>query len=160
MKFKLFNQLESSDCGFACVKMISEYFGYSVSIEELKSLVDFSRQGVSIKNICELLTTLRIDSAVVRATLDNLNDSPLPIILYWEQKHFVVLYKIDKKGKYYIADPAMGKMKFTANEFRNHWIQKNNSLGLAILAEPSNTFKKKNIPLSESFLLAFFKFIS
>ena len=32
-------------------------------------------------------------------------DAPLPCILHWEQRHFVVLYRIHK-GHYYIADPA------------------------------------------------------
>ena len=39
--------------------------------------------------------------------------------LHWNQEHFVVLYKIEKKrGKtwFYIADPAYGLLKYEEQE--------------------------------------------
>ena len=34
-------------------------------------------------------------------------EAPLPVIVHWQQKHFVVVYKI-RKDRVYVADPAFG----------------------------------------------------
>lgn len=53
----------------------------------------------------------------VRITLEQLEQEvPLPCILHWNQRHFVVCYKI-RKGKFYIADPAAGRVVFDRTEF-------------------------------------------
>lgn len=56
-----------------------------------------------------------------KVTIQQLINAPLPCILYWEQKHFVVLYRINRKKKYFIADPAKGLIKYTENEFKENW---------------------------------------
>ena len=51
----------------------------------------------------------------VRITLEQLEKEVLlPCILHWNQRHFVVVYKIEKKrGQWwvYVSDPAVGLLK-------------------------------------------------
>lgn len=67
---------------------------------------------------------------------------PLPAILYWEQKHYVVLYRIETRKDtrvYYIADPAFGKVKLSEDRFMQSWIGEHTS-GMAVLTEPTERF--------------------
>lgn len=67
---------------------------------------------------------------------------PVPAIAHIVVKrvlhHFIVLYKISKKGVTYM-DPADGKIhKATREEFEKKWT------GILVLLEPNETFEKGN----------------
>ena len=68
----------------------------------------------------------------------------MPCILHWDQKHFVILYKISKSRKYfYIADPGRGLVKYTQQEFYHHWINtKSNGeeKGIVMFLNPTDKF--------------------
>ncbi len=62
--------------------------------------------------------------------------------MHWNQNHFVILYKI-KDGKYYISDPGKGKITYTTEEFKNHWISMNldgEEKGIVLFLEPTSKF--------------------
>lgn len=77
-------------------------------------------------------------------------DANLPCIVHWKQKHFVVVFRIQKlnKGKDYIlhvADPAIGKIKMSKDEFMKGWastVQDGEQLGLCLLLEPTPEFHR------------------
>ena len=60
-------------------------------------------------------------------SIDQLAKVELPVILHWNQNHFVVLYKIkSRKGRksvYYVADPANGLMQYQEKDFVDRWIK-------------------------------------
>ena len=67
---------------------------------------------------------------------------PLPCIVHWKQRHFVVVYKI-LKDKVYIADPAADKLSYTKDEFLKSWLSTRNTnmdQGVALLLEPTPDF--------------------
>jgi ATP-binding cassette subfamily B protein len=63
----------------------------------------------------------------VKITWQQLRDEAnLPCILHWNQKHFVVVYKIERhKGKWWVwvSDPAAGLLKYSEVQFLNSWLQ-------------------------------------
>ena len=79
----------------------------------------------------------------MRITLRQLKeDVPLPCILHWNQNHFVVCYKI-KDDRYYIADPAAGKVVYREAEFTPCWYStkvNGEETGTALLLEPGPEF--------------------
>lgn len=81
----------------------------------------------------------------VKISLQDLNEAPLPCVIHWNKNHYVVLYKIKKK-KYYISDPAHGRLVYTKEEFLSAWIGKNANAsieeGIALLLEPTANFYK------------------
>ena len=69
----------------------------------------------------------------------------MPCVLHWNQRHFVVCYKI-KNGKYYIADPAAGRVVFDEMEFGHCWFSSSvegKDTGTALLFEPGPEFYKR-----------------
>lgn len=97
MKFKFINQLESNDCGPACLAMVSHFHGKEVALKDVKEHCSVTRMGVSIKDILQGGTSLGFSSHGVKLTLSDLDKIPLPAILFWKQDHYVVLFKKKKR---------------------------------------------------------------
>lgn len=142
--FTFYKQLDAMDCGPTCLRMIANHYGkrYSLSYLREKSYID--RSGVSLKGISEAAETIRLKTLAVKIPLTDtkdkpsLQEAPLPAIVHWNQNHFIVVYKINKKF-IWIADPGSGKHKLTYEEFSRHWISDNDQ-GIALLIEPTADF--------------------
>lgn len=133
-------------CGIACLQMVCRYFGISYSIQELSHLCFATTEGVSLLAISEAAGKIGMRTIKAKVTIQQLINAPLPCILYWEQKHFVVLYRINRKKKYFIADPAKGLIQYTENEFKENWFNtfaKNEEAGIALFLQPTPAFYEK-----------------
>ncbi|MDE7180946.1 MAG: peptidase domain-containing ABC transporter [Muribaculaceae bacterium] len=158
--FKCYRQIEHSDCGLTCIRMIAKFYGASVPIRYLHSISDLNRLGMSIKDMTLCCQKIGLDSVAVQISAEQIENMPLPAILFWQQRHFVVLYKYNSKSKkYYIADPAQGKLTYLENDFCKYWIPEGQNTGLAVLIEPSEQFNATQFP-KENNLKQFFCYLS
>jgi len=140
--FQFFKQRDAMQCGVACLRMICWYHGRDVSMSELSQICSPSNEGVSLLGISEAAELLGLHTVSGRISVEDLKNDPLPCILHWNQNHFVVLYKVKKK-RYYIADPAKGIIKYTAQEFARHWVSTQSDSkekGIAMFLEPTPKF--------------------
>jgi ATP-binding cassette subfamily B protein len=140
MKLKFVHQLESVDCGPACLAMISSFYKRNYSLRQIKEICDVTRMGVAVKDIISGARKMGFKSCAAKMSIEELNIAPLPLILYWKQSHFVVLYKVaTKKGKlvFSIADPSYGKIRVDEDILENEWLGAN-SKGISMLMEPSD----------------------
>ena len=141
--FPFYHQLESADCGPACLRMIAKYYGRSYSIQYLREQAFITREGVSMLGISDAGERIGFRTMGVKVTLEQLREEvPLPCILHWNQNHFVVLYKV-KKGKYYVADPAAEKLVYAEAELARCWcstVTEGKDTGAALLFEPGPDF--------------------
>ena len=92
----------------------------------------------------------------------------MPCILHWNQNHFVVLYKVKKGKKFYVADPGKGKTTYNLEDFKQHWIStraNGEDKGIAMFFETTPAFftyqmegeENKKEQRSFKFLLGYFK---
>ena len=79
----------------------------------------------------------------VRVSFEQLaNEAKLPLIAYWMQQHFVVVFRIDKT-KVFVADPDLGLIKYNKEEFLKGWRSTTNEedqRGICLLLEPTPDF--------------------
>ena len=72
---------------------------------------------------------------------------PLPCIVHWRQRHFIVVYKI-KNESIWASDPAVGLIKFNREEFERSWastVVEGKPAGLVLIIEPTpSLFKNEN----------------
>lgn len=156
--FRAYRQLERSDCGITCIRMIARHYGKKVPTSALRKLTETSKLGVSLKDLNDTFKAIGMNSAASRITGEDLFRMPCPAIVYWRQQHFVVLYEIDEKRKIFkIADPERGKLKFSEEEFSSFW-RGDSEKGIVIVAEPDETFESRKFE-SESTLRGLFDLV-
>lgn len=146
MKFPFTHQLEANDCGPTCIHMISKFYGKYIPVNYLKGLTSIERQGVSALDIVSCLKKIGFQAIATAINSSDINNAPLPAIVYWRQEHFVVLYEIKKKKKqniYKIADPSYGKLSVSEDVFTK--ASSNNGKCIIILAEPTQEFHKLSV---------------
>ena len=142
-KITIIFQHDSMQCGIACLQMVCKYFDREYSLDSLSKLCFATTEGVSMLGINEAANTLGLHTISARVTTTMLGKAPLPSILHWDQNHFVVLYKVKKGKKFYVADPRKGLVTYGLDEFKQHWIStKSNGedKGIAMFLETTPAF--------------------
>ncbi|MBD5349249.1 MAG: peptidase domain-containing ABC transporter [Bacteroides sp.] len=141
--FKTYRQLERSDCGITCIRMIARHYGKKISNLTLRRLVETNKLGISLKDLTDTLSKIGMKSAALRITGQDIYRMPCPAIVYWRQQHFVVVYDIDLRRKIFkVADPELGKLRFEEEEFLKYWCG-DGEKGIVVVAEPGDDFHKK-----------------
>ncbi|NQU53984.1 MAG: peptidase domain-containing ABC transporter, partial [Bacteroidetes bacterium] len=148
-KFPHYLQPDAMDCGPTCLRIVAKHFGRHYNLETLRELTWKSRDGVSLLTISDAAEKIGFRSQGTRIVLGVLLEANLPVILHWNQDHFVVLYKIRKGRKgleFYISDPAHGLVVYNKDEFLKCWAstqQEGEPAGIALLLEPTADFYKE-----------------
>ena len=145
-KFPFYKQPDAMDCGPTCLRMVAKHHGRSISLQKLRSNSETTRAGSSLKGISEAAEKIGFRTLGVKVDFNNLaENAPLPCIVFWNEQHFVVVYKI-KKDKIYIADPAHGLLVYSKREFLDNWIGSTatdtTEEGIALLLEPTPKLKE------------------
>lgn len=145
-KFPHYQQPDAMDCGPTSLRIVAKYFGRHFNLETLRELTWKTREGVSLLTISDAAEKIGFRTQGMRLTLGKLMEAPVPLILHWNQNHFVVLYKIKKKRKgvvFCISDPAHGLVEYNQDEFLKCWAstqQDGSPAGIALLLEPTADF--------------------
>ena len=132
-RYPFIQQQSSSDCGIACLAMISQYWGKYLSINSLRNISDVGRSGVSLKNLTLTSERLGYQARPVRASLNRLETEKNPWIAHWQGDHYIVVYKV-RRHQVVIADPAEGRKTLSRQAFLTGWT------GYALLLEPTDQF--------------------
>ncbi|HET7818965.1 MAG TPA: peptidase domain-containing ABC transporter [Bacteroidia bacterium] len=154
LNFPFYKQAEAMDCGATCLRMVAKHYGKVYSLADLRQITHTTREGASLQGLSEAAEKLGFRTLGVKVSCEQLiGDAPLPCIAHWNQNHFVVVYKCPSlsprrggdKGKFIIADPAHGILKYTPEEFKKSWKSDANE-GIVLLLEPTPEFYKDEAP--------------
>lgn len=139
MAFPFYKQPDAMDCGPTCLRMVAKYYGKNVTLQELRSLANTTREGSSLLGLSDAAEKIGLRTLGVKVTYEKmLEDATMPCIAHWNQNHFVVVYKM-KKDKVYIADPGHGLLVYTKTEFLKSW-KSDADEGILLLLETSPAF--------------------
>lgn len=152
------------DCGPTCLRMVAKHYGKHFSLNTLREKSYISREGVSLQGISEAAEAIGFKTLGTGMTITTLTkEAPLPLIAHWKQNHFVVVYKI-RKNKIYVADPALGLLTYSINDFKKNWVstkKDGEDIGICLLLEPTPAFfQKKDEKINKAgfrFLLSYIK---
>lgn len=143
-QFPVFKQTDRFDCGPTCLRMLAKFYGKNFSMEYLRYQCKIGPNGVSAKNL--IAAGERLGFHIIPALIDYETlavEAPLPCIVYWRDRHFVIVYKI-KKDKVYVADPVYGRIVYKKKEFIKAWQNSSRADGseggMTILLEPTASF--------------------
>lgn len=145
--FKFVRQRDSMGCGVACLAMICNFHGIRVVIDKIEEFCQPSVDGISMKGILDAARVLGLRACGIRTGIKDLGILNLPMVLHWNQNHFVVLYKINKKlTRFWIADPGKGSYIVSIDDLKAHWLsssEDDNQCGLAMIFEPTDSFYRE-----------------
>lgn len=137
--FKFIPQLDVMDCGPICLMMIGLHYGKRYSLPHLRQLCDKGQQGVTLLGINRAAESLGFKTLPFKLDISLfIEQAQLPCVVHWQDSHYVVVHKISK-NKVYIADPAVGKVAMSVDEFKQCWTQ-GSEQGFALFIEPTEVF--------------------
>ena len=141
LRTPLFPQLETSECGAACLGIVLAHFGRWEPIEALRDACGVGRDGSSAADIVNAGKRYDLKISGWRKQVGELHDVRLPAILFWEFNHFLVLEGF-RRGRYYLNDPANGRRTVDAETFDQAFT------GIVLTAEPGPGFRTGGSPPS------------
>lgn len=152
-------QHDQMDCGPACLAMVAAHYGKEYSVQYLRNMSYITREGVSLLGISDAAHKIGFKTMAGTLKPENIDQNFLPLILHWNQNHFVVLYKVSKnifngKRTYKIADPGHGYISLSEEKFKQSWISIGEE-GVALFLEPTEEFYQQTPPKEEKLSAAY-----
>ena len=134
------------DCGATCLRMVARFYGRFYSLEYLRQLTHQRKEGVSLLEISDAADHIGLHTLAAKVSFSRLRKVvPLPCIVHWRQNHYVVVYDITDRYVA-IADPSIGLLRLSKEEFLDGWIstmEEGESVGVALMLEPTPDFYQK-----------------
>ncbi|TAI48090.1 peptidase domain-containing ABC transporter [Flagellimonas allohymeniacidonis] len=144
-EFPFYKQPDEKDCGPTCLRIVVKHYGKLISLKEIRSLSETTREGSNLLKLSEASESIGFKSLALKTNFEKLKQAPMPLIAHWNKSHFVVIYKIHK-DIVYISDPAYGLISYQKDDFLKHWIGNNadetTKEGIALLLEPTPKFNQ------------------
>ncbi len=110
-------QMESLECGAACLAMILAYYGRWMPLEEVRTACGVSRDGSKVADIVKAARSYGLEVDAFKSTTESIRQEGLfPCMAYWNFNHFVVVEGFRGK-KAFVCDPSRGEIKIPINEF-------------------------------------------
>ncbi|MCP4800095.1 MAG: NHLP family bacteriocin export ABC transporter peptidase/permease/ATPase subunit, partial [bacterium] len=128
-------QMENTECGAASLSIILQYFGKYVPLTQLRELCGVSRDGSDAANLLLAAKNLALDGKGYKKGLLALKSMKLPVILFWEFNHFLVLEGF-VGDRIMLNDPALGPRSVSADEFDTSYT------GIALGFNPADEFQR------------------
>ncbi|MEA5570796.1 peptidase domain-containing ABC transporter [Calothrix sp. UHCC 0171] len=133
MKYQFVIQHSEEDCGAACLAAISKHYGRTFTLNHIREAVGTGQLGTTLLGLKRGAETLGFNARPVKTSpelLNQIKEAPLPAIIHWQGRHWVVLY--GKEGRnYVVADPAVGIRYVSKKDLEESW-----SDWLMLLLEP------------------------
>ncbi len=131
-------QLNTTECGAACLAMILSYFGRPTRVTECRECLSSGRDGISAQRIVQTARSFGLRTKAY--SVQNLADFQhiqLPAIAHWEFNHFVVI-EAWRPEQIELVDPALGRRTVSAAEFATAFT------GIVLTFEPGVHFNTRS----------------
>ncbi|HHK1445361.1 TPA: cysteine peptidase family C39 domain-containing protein, partial [Streptococcus pyogenes] len=117
-------QNNEEDCLLACYTMLLNDLGHKVPLYEIYDKDTLPADGLNVSYLLSLSDRFGVKINAYHASFDELlkvyGEKKQRMILHWNNDHFVVLEKITS-NKTVIVDPAIGRIKYSRDEFLTHY---------------------------------------
>ena len=127
-------QNDAAECGAISLGIVLAFFGRWVPLEELRAACDVTRDGCDGVDLLRAARHFGLEPQGWRKEPHQLHAMRMPLILFWDFSHFLVLEGY-ARGRYYINDPDSGRRTVDEDEFDKGFT------GVAVSFEPGADFE-------------------
>ncbi len=131
-------QLESSDCGAACLASVLGGYGYETTLASVIEAAGGTRDGLNARQLLEAANRLGLRGRGVRLDPSDFAALPRGAVLHWGFNHFVV-FDGTVRGGVRIIDPATGPRRVLWQAVHQP------STGVALLFDPGESFQRQSL---------------
>jgi NHLM bacteriocin system ABC transporter peptidase/ATP-binding protein len=134
-------QVEAVECAAVALAIVLAHHGRFVGVDELRQACGVSRDGARASNLTRAARAYGLTARGIRLEPAGLAEVTLPLIVFWEFNHFLVVEGYDAEGVH-LNDPSMGLRTVSWDEFDRSFT------GVAIALEPGPDFAPAGEPPS------------
>ncbi len=127
-------QLETGDCGAACLAMVLAYFGRAEPPAGVREVLGTGHEGTRAQDLLHGARSLGLSGRAVALDVEDLDYLPRGSVLHWEFNHYVV-YERHDRGGVHVVDPAVGRRQVAWPRFRRSFT------GVALVLEPEEELR-------------------
>ena len=109
-------QSHVTECGAVCLGIVLGHFGRWVPFTELRTRCEVGRDGSTAAGLKRAAEHYGLTCKGWSVDVNGLRQMRLPMVLFWEFNHFLVLEGFDHRW-FYLNDPATGRRKLSRAEF-------------------------------------------
>lgn len=136
-KVPLILQMEMTECGAASLTMVLGYYGRYLPLDVVRDACGVSRDGANAVNILKVARKYGLKCGGYRYPVSKLKEIPLPVIVFWQFNHFLVVSGFNEKYVF-LVDPALGYRRVTWKEFSDSFT------GIVLQLKPGPDFIRED----------------
>ncbi|MGI4847650.1 MAG: NHLP family bacteriocin export ABC transporter peptidase/permease/ATPase subunit, partial [Janthinobacterium lividum] len=130
-------QNDAVECGPASLAIVLAHYGNAVALEQLRLDCGVSRDGSTAANVLHAARAHGLLASGRKLDIDALHEEPVPLILFWQFNHFLVLEGL--RGRWvYLNDPACGPRRISRDTFDRGYT------GVALCCQPGPDFQPQS----------------
>lgn len=114
-------QNKSNNCGPAVLKMILDHHKRITSLHEIEQSVKPSEKGSTMLALKIAAESHGLHAEAWRLSLADLKRRIFPLIIFVENRHFVVIDSLSNDGFFFVRDPAIGRIKMPQWRLTKIW---------------------------------------
>ena len=130
----VFQQMERTECGAACLGAILGYHGRWVALEQLRIDCGISRDGSRASNVLKAARRYGLKADGYQLDAAGARALALPFVAFWGHNHFLVIEGFGA-ASVQVNDPAIGRRTLPRDEFEEKFS------GVALTFSPGPDFK-------------------
>src|SRR5690554_2086633 len=133
-------QMGEHACGLACISALANYYGGSISQEQLRQISGTTLNGTSLLGLSQAAHQIGFEAKGYEGNTESLKALGHPSILHindTKRQHYIICYGYEN-GKFVVGDPGWGITYYSETELESMWQSK------ALLSlKPNDSFQTR-----------------